>query len=45
MTDDTVIEIFNVWKIFGTNAQAALSAIREKGLGKAEVLARTNGIF
>ena len=28
MQDDTVIEISNVWKIFGDNAKAALAAIR-----------------
>lgn len=44
MTNNTVIEISNVWKIFGANAQAALSAIREKGLGKAEVLAEYNAV-
>jgi glycine betaine/proline transport system ATP-binding protein len=35
---DTAIEISNVWKIFGANADEALRAIREEGLGKAEVL-------
>ena len=44
MTADTVIEISNVWKIFGQNAEAALTAIREKGLGKAEVLAEFNAV-
>ena len=37
MTDD-VITLDGVWKIFGTNANAAMAAIREKGLGKREVL-------
>ena len=37
MTDD-VITLDGVWKIFGTNADAAMAAIREKGLGKPEVL-------
>ena len=36
--DAPVIEISNVWKIFGKNADAALEAIRQEGLGKAEVL-------
>jgi len=36
--DAPVIEISNVWKIFGKNADAALEAIRKEGLGKAEVL-------
>ncbi|QMU56978.1 MAG: betaine/proline/choline family ABC transporter ATP-binding protein [Boseongicola sp.] len=44
MTDQTVIEISNVWKIFGANAQAALTAIRDKDLGKAEVLAEYNAV-
>ena len=37
MTADTVIEISNVWKIFGANPGAALQAIRERGLTKAEI--------
>jgi glycine betaine/proline transport system ATP-binding protein len=44
MHEDTVIEISNVWKIFGSNPQAALKAVREEGLGKAEVLARYNAV-
>ncbi len=35
---ESVIEVSNVWKIFGAQADAALTAIREEGLGKAEVL-------
>jgi len=42
MGDDTVIEISNVWKIFGSKPEIALQAIREKGLTKAEVLAEYN---
>ncbi len=41
---DTVIEISNVWKIFGDNAQAALAAIRNDGLSKAEVLEQYNAV-
>ncbi|MEM7426714.1 MAG: glycine betaine/L-proline ABC transporter ATP-binding protein [Pseudomonadota bacterium] len=41
---DTVIEISNVWKIFGHNAQAALQAINDEGLSKAEVLANYNAV-
>lgn len=37
MTDD-VITLDGVWKIFGANADAAMAAIRERGLGKPEVL-------
>jgi len=44
MTDDTVIEISNVWKIFGARPQQALQAIRDRGLGKAEVLAEFNAV-
>ncbi len=39
-----VIEISNVWKIFGDNANAALDAIRTDGLGKAEVLERFDAV-
>lgn len=35
--DDIVIEISNVWKIFGEQADAALQAIKEEGLSKSEV--------
>jgi ABC-type proline/glycine betaine transport system ATPase subunit len=38
---DVVVEISDVWKIFGDNADAALAAIKSEGLGKAEVLAAT----
>ena len=44
MHDDTVIEISDVWKIFGANPQAALKSIREEGLTKAEVLSRHNAV-
>jgi glycine betaine/proline transport system ATP-binding protein len=44
MQDEKVVEISNVWKIFGDNAQAALAAIRERGLSKAEVLAEYNSV-
>ena len=43
-TNETVIEIQNVWKIFGDKAEIALKAIREEGLGKAEVLERFNAV-
>ncbi len=42
--NETVIEISNVWKIFGANAKAALKAIHEDGLGKAEVLEKYNAV-
>ena len=41
---ENVIEISNVWKIFGAQAGAALKAIREEGLGKAEVLETYNAV-
>ena len=41
---ESVIEISNVWKIFGEKADAALRAIREEGLGKAEVLEAYNAV-
>ncbi|MEO1239398.1 MAG: betaine/proline/choline family ABC transporter ATP-binding protein, partial [Pseudomonadota bacterium] len=44
MQDETVVEISNVWKIFGSTAQSALAAIRERGLTKAEVLAEYNAV-
>jgi len=44
MSPETVVEISNVWKIFGDNAQAALQAIRERGLSKAEVLAEMGAV-
>ncbi|MEM6407698.1 MAG: betaine/proline/choline family ABC transporter ATP-binding protein [Pseudomonadota bacterium] len=44
MADQTVIEISNVWKIFGNRPEAALAAIRERGLTKAEVLSEFNAV-
>ncbi|EBA16407.1 glycine betaine/L-proline transport ATP-binding protein [Roseobacter sp. SK209-2-6] len=44
MSTDTVVEISNVWKIFGANPPAALQAIRERGLSKAEVLAELGAV-
>ncbi len=41
---ETVIEISNVWKIFGDNAEAALRAIQNDGLSKADVLAQYNAV-
>ncbi|MBU2957693.1 betaine/proline/choline family ABC transporter ATP-binding protein [Paracoccus sp. 1_MG-2023] len=37
MSDEIVIDAQGVWKIFGARAKNALRAIREEGLGKAEV--------
>ncbi|MEM1431538.1 MAG: betaine/proline/choline family ABC transporter ATP-binding protein [Pseudomonadota bacterium] len=44
MMDDTVFEISNVWKVFGANAEAALRAIRERGLDKKDVLSEFNAV-
>ena len=44
MSDETVIEISNIWKIFGAKPEAALEAIRARGLTKAEVLAEFNAV-
>lgn len=44
MHDDVVIEISNVWKIFGARPELALKAIQEDGLSKAEVLAQYNAV-
>jgi glycine betaine/proline transport system ATP-binding protein len=41
---EKVIEISNVWKIFGNNAAAALQAIRSEGLTKSDVLARYDAV-
>jgi glycine betaine/proline transport system ATP-binding protein len=42
--DDIVIEISNVWKIFGDQADEALRAIREEGLSKSQVLDTYNAV-
>ncbi len=44
MTDAPLIEISNVWKIFGADPQAALHAIREEGLTKSQVLAKHHAV-
>lgn len=44
MTEETVVEISNVWKIFGTSPELALEAIQTRKLGKAEVLAEFNAV-
>ncbi|QDG77350.1 glycine betaine/L-proline ABC transporter ATP-binding protein [Labrenzia sp. PHM005] len=44
MNDDEVIELSNIWKIFGTDPDAALKAVREDGLSKAEVLEKYNAV-
>ena len=44
ITDETVIDISGVWKIFGDAPEAALAAIRDRGLTKSEVLAEFNAV-
>ena len=44
MSDETVVEISNVWKIFGAKPEVALQAIKTEGLSKAEVLAQYNAV-
>jgi glycine betaine/proline transport system ATP-binding protein len=41
---NAVIEIENVWKIFGDNAEVAMRAIREEGLSKAQVHERYDAV-
>ena len=41
---ETVLEISNVWKIFGNQADTALRAIQEQGLSKAQVLETYNAV-
>jgi glycine betaine/proline transport system ATP-binding protein len=41
---DPVIQVRDVWKIFGDNAQEALAAIRKNNLSKAEVLERFEAV-
>ena len=38
--EDPVVRLADVWKLFGPRAEEALRAIRDEGLGKAEVLER-----
>ncbi|EBA03210.1 glycine betaine/L-proline transport ATP-binding protein [Rhodobacterales bacterium HTCC2150] len=44
MSDAPLIEISNVWKIFGAKPEVALRAIREEGLTKAQVLAKHSAV-
>lgn len=41
-SETNVIEVENVWKVFGSQSADALKAVREGGLSKAETLARHN---
>lgn len=44
MAPETVVEISNVWKIFGARAEDALRAVRDRGLSKAEALSEFNAV-
>ena len=37
---ETVVKASGVWKVFGDQADAAIKAIRDEGIGKPEVLER-----
>jgi glycine betaine/proline transport system ATP-binding protein len=39
-----MIKVKGVWKVFGAEAQAAMEAVKNEGLGKAEVLAKYNAV-
>ena len=41
---DKVVEIENVWKVFGDRAEEAMQAIRNEGLSKGEVLERYDAV-
>ena len=42
--NEPVVEIENVWKVFGARAEEAMHAIRNEGLSKAEVLDRYDAV-
>ena len=42
--NDAVIEVENVWKIFGNKAEEAMSEIRSTGLSKSEVLEKYDAV-
>ncbi|GMG83142.1 glycine betaine/L-proline ABC transporter ATP-binding protein [Paralimibaculum aggregatum] len=41
---DAVVELEGVWKVFGSRAAEAMSAIRAEGIGKPEVLERYDAV-
>ncbi len=41
---DAVVELEGVWKVFGERSREAMQAIRDEGLGKAEVLERFGAV-
>ena len=40
----SVVELENVWKVFGSRSSEAMAAIKSEGLGKAEVLERFEAV-
>ncbi len=44
LSQDTVVKIENVWKVFGDQAEPAMRAILDEGLSKSEVLQRFNAV-
>ena len=43
-TEDCMIKVNGVWKIFGAESKAALNAVKNEGLGKAEILEKYNAV-
>jgi glycine betaine/proline transport system ATP-binding protein len=43
-SNNTVIKVENVWKIFGKNTDIAMRSISEEGLSKAQVLERYDAV-
>jgi glycine betaine/proline transport system ATP-binding protein len=43
-SNETVLKISNVWKIFGDKADEALQAIKKEGLTKSQVLEKYNAV-
>ena len=43
-SQETVLEVSNVWKIFGDKADQALQAIQKHGLSKAQILEEYNAV-
>ena len=43
-SSEVSLQVSNVWKIFGNRADEALKAIKERGLGKPEVLEEFNAV-
>ena len=41
---EAVVELENVWKVFGARSGEAMKAIRSEGIGKSEVLERYDAV-